>query len=768
MKRDFNPVDVELSIENPSIERGAFYRLCFITESDIAPRTLKVTRLQDLLENGYSRLDLAYNFCVGVFSQQGIDTVYIRAKRSSESYVEAYNSDVNSMYYFVVLQTKDLTEVEKFNSHLVGSDEMKLQFFSQNVGSKIFQSPKIVNYYQDYTLSGGVPVESKDYYLNKAYSGVTVDSKIPLPDYLLGGYGNTAVDYGVRMMVGKDYIWEIDKPNRQIKYARSVVESGWVASREESTINNSEVTVVANKGRSGKILRASIKDPKVKIETISRQFLSGLGGDLLNYTILQIDSEAVDWVMDAENNRIKYTSVADTSDPTNPSNQYYYQAWSGGSVESPIFSARGETREIACTKFFVHINSLGIDKKQGITTDNTCFDSTGNPSAVVSPISNPPKTEYISIPAAAAQVISNAESGHLESQAFLKSIPLFAYLLTGSGTEAVNKAVLDIDAEATDWVLDPDNNAVKFTVPNPDNVQTQYTPVSWGSGTWYDSPSDACNGSLAALRAGSPDTYDDVTVVTDGTICRFNVFGNTKDHNYKLNSRTNPAYDPENPDIEKYISIDTVAQKVISNAEASHAPSQEALRLSTVERVDIGEYDEALEAASTEIDTPWKYLPIYDVAVQVKRNSIAGHAESIEAVNNSLPFVIPNYEPNVTITGTAKVGEVLTATVTDKNGVPSNINYQWYAGGEVILGATTQTYVPNKSVVGKSLSLTVKYTDLDGYFIESKSESTLPIEGVVEPILPVDGVTVYPLTISKRRPLEEVNVTVYPLTIIKK
>ena len=354
MKRDFNPVDVKLNIENPFIERDAFYRLCFITESNIAPRTLKVTRLQDLLESGYSRLDLVYNFCVGVFSQQGIDTVYIRAKRNSESYIEAYNSDDNSAYYFVVLQTKDLTEVEKFNSHLVSSDEMKLQFFSQNVGSKTLQSPKLVNYYQDYTLSGGVPVESKDYYLNKAYDGVTVVNKIPLPDYLLAGYGDTAVDYGVRIMVGKDYIWEIDKPNRQIRYA---------------------------------------------------------------------------------------------------------------------------------------------------------------PASTPSPVEN------------------------------------------------------------------------------------------------------------------------------------------------------------------------------------------------------------------------WKYLPIYDVAVQVKRNSISGHAESIEAVNNSLPFVIPNYESSVTITGIAKVGEVLTATVTDKNGVPSNINYQWYADGEVISGATSDTYVIKEAEAGKGITVKAQFTDNDGY-VESvtspESELVVP------------------------------------------
>lgn len=347
------PVRVQIDVEYLTLERESFYSLCFITENNEATRTLKVTRLQDLLDNGYSRLDLAYNFCVGVFSQQGMDTVYIRAKRSSESYVEAYNSDDNSMYYFVVLQTKDLTEIEKFNNHLVSSDEMKLQFFSQNVGSKTLQSSKLVNYYQDYTLSGGVPVESKDYYLNKAYGGVTVVSKIPLPDYLLGGLGNAAVDYGVGMMVGKDYIWEIDKPNRQIRYA---------------------------------------------------------------------------------------------------------------------------------------------------------------PASTPSPVEN------------------------------------------------------------------------------------------------------------------------------------------------------------------------------------------------------------------------WKYLPIYDVAVQVKRNSIAGHVESMEAVNNSLPFELPNYEPNVTITGIAKVDEVLTATVTDANGLPSNINYQWYADNEVILDATSETYAIKESDSGKTITVQADFTDKDG-FSESVTD-TVDVENV--------------------------------------
>ena len=149
MELNLEPVKVDLQIETPSLERDAFYNLCFITENDEAPRTLKVERLRDLLDNGYDRLSLAYNFCVGVFAQQGMDTVYIRAKRLSESYEDAFDAVDNSNYYFVVLQTKDLIEIEKFNNHLVSSDEMKLQFFSQDVVSKTLQSPKLVNYYQD-------------------------------------------------------------------------------------------------------------------------------------------------------------------------------------------------------------------------------------------------------------------------------------------------------------------------------------------------------------------------------------------------------------------------------------------------------------------------------------------------------------------------------------------------------------------------------------------------------------------------------------------
>lgn len=170
MGLNLEPVKVSIEIETTSLAREAFYNICFITENEKAPRTLKVERLRDLLDNGYDRSSLAYNFCVGVFAQQGIPTVYVRAKRAVESYSDAFSADDNSNYYFVVIESKELYEISDFNQYLSSVDENKLQFYSNNSHeiSEISKG-KVVNYYQElFDFSG-----EEDYYLNKSYRIVT-------------------------------------------------------------------------------------------------------------------------------------------------------------------------------------------------------------------------------------------------------------------------------------------------------------------------------------------------------------------------------------------------------------------------------------------------------------------------------------------------------------------------------------------------------------------------------------------------------------------
>lgn len=97
---------------------------------------------------------------------------------------------------------------------------------------------------------------------------------------------------------------------------------------------------------------------------------------------------------------------------------------------------------------------------------------------------------------------------------------------------------------------------------------------------------------------------------------------------------------------------------------------------------------------------------------------------------SEVPVEPENQIANITITGIAKVGETLTATVTDGNGLPSIVNYQWYADEEVISDATDETYVLKEAEAGKSITIKAQFTDNDGH-VESV---TSPVSDIVQPL----------------------------------
>ena len=181
MNLNLTPVKVNIDIESLSLERDAFYNVCFITENETAPRTLEVSKLKDLLDNGYDRLSLAYNFCVGVFAQQDIPSIKIRAKRISESYEDAFDADDNNSYYFLVIEDKDKDVVSSFNEYITTSDDYKLLFYSSPEDA--ITNSELVQYYQT-KLSDSDLIDNKvvisDYYINKAFNTSYDDSGIEL------------------------------------------------------------------------------------------------------------------------------------------------------------------------------------------------------------------------------------------------------------------------------------------------------------------------------------------------------------------------------------------------------------------------------------------------------------------------------------------------------------------------------------------------------------------------------------------------------------
>ena len=79
---------------------------------------------------------------------------------------------------------------------------------------------------------------------------------------------------------------------------------------------------------------------------------------------------------------------------------------------------------------------------------------------------------------------------------------------------------------------------------------------------------------------------------------------------------------------------------------------------------------------------------------------------------NPQPSPQPNHEGRITITGEAKVGQTLTAAITDADGVPATgIRYQWYADGQVINGATGSSYTLTAAEKGKTITVQARYTD---------------------------------------------------------
>ena len=94
-----------------------------------------------------------------------------------------------------------------------------------------------------------------------------------------------------------------------------------------------------------------------------------------------------------------------------------------------------------------------------------------------------------------------------------------------------------------------------------------------------------------------------------------------------------------------------------------------------------------------------------------------------------------------TITGTAQVGQTLTADITaiaDSDGLTNvSYSYQWLAGGSDIDGATGSTYDVSDDDVGKTIKVRVSFTDDAGN--EETLTSAAPAEVAAKPNSPATG-----------------------------
>lgn len=130
--RNTIPVVVNVSINKQEVNRYAFYTPAFISENDEVERTIEVTSLKEVIDKGYSKDSNAYAYCAMAFSQrQRVDSVVLVAKRSVETYVEAYTASHNTLYYYITLESKDINEILTLSTFLLTEKIDKLIFFTK-------------------------------------------------------------------------------------------------------------------------------------------------------------------------------------------------------------------------------------------------------------------------------------------------------------------------------------------------------------------------------------------------------------------------------------------------------------------------------------------------------------------------------------------------------------------------------------------------------------------------------------------------------------
>lgn len=155
-------------------------------------------------------------------------------------------------------------------------------------------------------------------------------------------------------------------------------------------------------------------------------------------------------------------------------------------------------------------------------------------------------------------------------------------LVRGGAAYALSVAVQEI-LGAVDWVMDAENNQIVYYVDNPDNYQYLYKNTSGRATKSWGTAEEACLDYIPA-SSGSY-LYKFEFAVTEGNKgCYYrskpksnpNAEWGITQLQFGFTKTANPDYDPTIEREKKTVPLETVAQKVISNAESSSDQNKKA------------------------------------------------------------------------------------------------------------------------------------------------------------------------------------------------
>ena len=128
------------------------------------------------------------------------------------------------------------------------------------------------------------------------------------------------------------------------------------------------------------------------------------------------------------------------------------------------------------------------------------------------------------------------------------------------------------------------------------------------------------------------------------------------------------------------------------------------------------------------------------IKVRVTFTDDAGNAESLTSAATATVAARPNSPATgaPTISGTAQVGETLTAgtsDIADPNGLTgATFTYQWVAGDTEITNATDSTYTLTSTELGKTIKVRVTFADDAGHEESLTSAPTATVAAAPSPL----------------------------------
>ncbi|MFZ6820033.1 Ig-like domain-containing protein [Undibacterium sp. Ji22W] len=373
---------------------------------------------------------------------------------------------------------------------------------------------------------------------------------------------------------------------------------------------------------------------------------------------------------------------------------------------------------------------------------------------------------------------SDSDSGDTLQAVMVTSLPLQGSLRLNGNNVSENQSISATDVLAGRLVFTPVANtngnayaSIGFKVSDGIDVSTNSANLMVNVANVNDAPTGLVTIS-GRLIVGQVLTASNTLVDTDGLGSITYVW---KANGITIKSENLAAYTLRSTDTGKNISVSAVYTDQGGNFESMSSAATGAVQdnnhapTGSVTWSGINRQGEMLTASNTLADVDGMGVITYqwrangvDIHGATNPNFTMGQNEvgkyisvsaiyidqlgNAERVNSgsTLQVVNVNDAPtgNVTLSGNAKVGQVLSvnSTVNDLDGM-GTIYYLWMADGVKIKGASSPTYTIKAAELGKAISVKIYYTDLLG---TNESVTSMPTTAVA----PSNGLLAFGLSSS--------------------